>query len=41
MFDARDIWIGVHWKKYPKAIDLFVCLIPCLPLNIYWQWGMR
>ena len=40
-FELTDAWIGVRWRRYQKAIDLFVCLIPCLRLNVYWQWGMR
>ena len=37
-WEPRDLWVGCYWKRYPKAIDLYVCLVPCLPLNLYLQW---
>ena len=37
-FEPRDMWIGVYWKRFPSAIDLFICILPCLPINIYIQW---
>ena len=40
-FEIRDLWVGVYWKRYPKSVDVYACLLPCLPLNIYWQWGMK
>lgn len=38
-FEPRDIWIGVYWKRYPKALDLYIVFAPCLPINIYYQWN--
>lgn len=38
IFEPRDIWIGVYWKKYPEAIELYICVIPMLPLRLYCQW---
>lgn len=38
-FEPRDIWIGVYWKRYPKALDIYICLLPCLPINVYLQWN--
>lgn len=37
-FEIRDIWIGIYWKRFPAALDVYVCLLPCLPLNFYIQW---
>ena len=37
-WDWRDMWIGVYWKRFPSAIDLFICILPCFPINIYIQW---
>ncbi len=36
--EPRDMWIGLYWKRYPKAIDLYLCVLPMLPLNVYLQW---
>ena len=38
--EPRDIWIGLYWKRYPKAIDVYVCFLPMLPIKVYFQWGM-
>ena len=32
-FVLQDFWIGAYWKNTPKQIDVWVCLIPCLPLH--------
>ena len=37
-FDSHDVWIGVYWKRYPKAIEFYVCFLPMLPLRLYFQW---
>jgi hypothetical protein len=48
-FEPRDIWVGVYWKKWPNdefprevlAVEVFICLLPCLPLRLYLQWHHR
>jgi hypothetical protein len=35
----RDLWIGAYWKRIGNCIDLWVCLLPCLPLHISWWWS--
>ena len=40
LFEPQDLWVGLYWKRYPKALDLYFCLLPMLPLNVYVQWGM-
>jgi hypothetical protein len=40
-FEPRDCWIGLYWKRYPQAIDLYICGLPMLPLNLYIQWERR
>jgi len=41
-FEPRDIWIGVFWDEVDRdwrwehakrAWDVYVCLLPCLPLK--------
>ena len=40
-FEPRDLWIGVYWKRYPQALEVFLCLLPTLPLIFYVQWHNR
>ena len=37
-FEPRDIWVGVYWKRYPCALELFICFLPMLPWRLYFQW---
>lgn len=39
-----DLWVGAFWKfqrpdDYPDdwRFDLWVCLVPCLPLHGWWR----
>lgn len=34
----QDFWIGAFWKRQGHCIDLWVCLLPCVPLHISWWW---
>jgi len=43
LFEPRDLWLGVYWKRWPKAswpkaIEFYICFLPCLPLRLYFQW---
>lgn len=38
-FKPQDLWIGVFWKRTTKwRVDLWLCLIPMVPLHIAWWW---
>jgi hypothetical protein len=43
LWEPRDVWIGVYWDR-PKgtgwswALDVYVCLFPCVPLKIAARW---
>ena len=37
-WEPRDIWIGLYWKRWPQALELYACLVPCFPIYFYWQW---
>lgn len=40
--ELRDMWIGVYWKPYPQGLNLYICILPCLPLSIYIEYqGMK
>lgn len=32
-FKIQDLWVGVFWKNTKERLDIWVCLIPCLPLH--------
>lgn len=38
LVEPRDLWVGLYWNRFPKALDLYVCIVPVLPVNIYIQW---
>lgn len=44
-FVPRDVWVGAYWRRdtardnAPFAFDsydLWLCLLPCLPLHVTW-----
>jgi hypothetical protein len=37
-FLPRAVWIGMAWKRYPKALDLMFCPLPCCGVGLYIQW---
>lgn len=34
--EPRDVWIGLFWRVSPSGgmVDVYVCLLPCLPLHL-------
>ena len=32
-FKLQDFWVGLFWKNTPERLDIWICLIPCLPLH--------
>lgn len=30
----EDFWIGVFWKNQEDVLDVWVCLLPCVPLHV-------
>jgi hypothetical protein len=41
-FKREDCWVGVFWKRdrlyyaYQERLDVWVCLLPMLPLHFGW-----
>lgn len=31
---VQDLWIGAFWKAEYGEFDLWICLLPCLPIHI-------
>jgi len=38
-FEARDIWIGLYWKRIGNCLDVSICFLPCCPLHLCWHWS--
>jgi hypothetical protein len=44
-FKLQDCWVGVYWEvtKRPHSksmvVDLWVCLLPTLPMHFQWEQG--
>jgi hypothetical protein len=34
----QDLWVGAFWKRIGNCLDLWVCVIPCVPLHLCWHW---
>lgn len=30
-----DCWIGIYWADHGGFVDVWVCLLPCLPLHFW------
>jgi hypothetical protein len=35
-FKPQDIWVGAFWKTTGHCVDLWVCILPCVPLHVSW-----
>jgi hypothetical protein len=41
-FKQQDAWIGAYWRRDGNCIDVWVCLLPMLPLHFsYWRFKER
>ena len=38
--DAKisHMWIGAYWQQFGNCLDLWICLIPFVPIHFYWRW---
>ena len=34
--DRRDAWIGVYWDRSPRALFVYICIVPCFPIRLTW-----
>lgn len=40
-FKKEDLWVGVYWRGVPWAdaywrYDIWLCVLPCLPVHVTW-----
>jgi len=38
-FKPQDLWVGAFWKRIGNCVDLWVCLLPMVPIHISWWWS--
>ena len=38
-FKVQDCWIGAYWKRSARRFDLWICVVPMLPIRISFLWG--
>lgn len=31
---AADLWIGAFWDRRGPLLNLWICLLPCLPVHV-------
>lgn len=31
---AADLWVGAFWDRRGPLLNLWVCLLPCLPIHV-------
>ena len=36
----QDLWIGAFWRRIGNAFDVYVCIVPCIPIH-FSCWGKR
>ncbi len=37
-FNPRFLWVGLTWKRIGNCVDLWLCVLPCVPLHVSWWW---
>lgn len=42
----QDVWVGVYWEKHltgwtTVTWHVWICLLPCVPLHLWWDRPLR
>lgn len=35
----EDLWVGAYWRWRGDWLDVWICLLPCVPLHVVLQCG--
>ena len=35
-FEPRDLWIGAYWNKEVEYTEVYICLLPTVPIRFLW-----
>jgi hypothetical protein len=38
-FEPRDLWVGVYWTLAEHGLDIYVCILPMLPIRFRYERG--
>ncbi len=38
-FKIQDLWVGVFWRRDGCCVDVWICVLPTLPIHISW-WSL-
>lgn len=41
LFDPRDLWIGLYWKRDCTHGCIYICILPMFPIQIRWVRNLR
>lgn len=33
-FVPQDLWVGVFWRRYISTLEIYICLLPTLPIKL-------
>lgn len=36
-WEPRDCWIGLYWTRATYSTHVYICLLPCFPLHVWWM----
>lgn len=39
-FEPRDLWIGVYWNRPYWGLEVYICIVPCLPIKLTWYYEL-
>lgn len=37
-FEPRDMWFGVYWNREDGFNEVYVCLLPMIPIRFMWMY---
>lgn len=37
----QDCWVGVYWDQDDWHLDVWVCLLPMVPIHVGWRESIR
>jgi hypothetical protein len=35
----NDLWVGLYWMRIGNSVDIYICILPCVPIHLSWWWS--